>query len=348
MSRNDHRSGVPKRLLSLLALAAVPVFLIFALLSVAGAQGPTPTTVPEVTGEATPAGTATPDASIRTLVRLEVDPQEKPISKGTEFEVRVMVDNVEHLAGFSFTISYDPKRLEAVKEEDSADATADGQDVPSPNGDPAKNRAMGDALTSSPRGGGVSCRQPLIKDNAVSAYCVTLAPPLCLGGPIGASGSGLLGAVYFKSKGGATTVITLADADLTLDDYEICQVQVVGTTGVLPGDCLPFREEAGASAAELSCQPDGTLATVIEPPIQIEGQEWAHLEELGWAQGEYLEVDGTVSTIESRRENVTVELAKVDSNTTMIIVIIVVVLAVGGGGAAGYLWYRRRRAPTGA
>jgi hypothetical protein len=221
MSEADHGPGALGRLLSLLALAAAPVLLIVALLSVASAQEPTQTTAPDATGVATPAvtGEPTPDLSITTVVRLEIDQQTEPFPSGTEFEVRVLVDDVEHLAGFSFTISYDPKRVQAVKPGD-AEATPDSVEVPSPRGDPAKSRALGDIFAASPRADSVNCPTPLIEDDAVSAFCVTLAAPICLGGPIGAGGSGLLGAVYFRSKGGGPTTLTLAKSELVLDDAQ--------------------------------------------------------------------------------------------------------------------------------
>jgi hypothetical protein len=224
MNRTSDRSkGLPP-FLRFLALAALPVLLVLVFLSAAGAQeptdGPTPAaTIP--TGEATPAATVepTPDLSVKTLVRIEVDAQTKPIPSGQEFEARVMVDNVEHLAGFSFTISYDPKRLQPVQPS-SAEITPEATPVAGLNGNPVKNRALGDILASSPRKDGVICSGPVAQNSTVAAACVTRFPPICLGGPVGASGSGLLGAVYFKSNGGGSTTLTLAASDLVLDDVQ--------------------------------------------------------------------------------------------------------------------------------
>ena len=98
---------------------------------------------------------------------------------------------------------------------------------------------------------------------------------------------------------------------------------------------------------ELSCQPDGTVAPVVELPIEVAGQSWVHVQDLGWATSDYLQADGTVASIESRRENATVDLAKGGGNSTMLIIVaVIVVLLVAGGGAGGYVWYRRRQ--TGA
>ena len=347
-----HPASAAQKLLRVLALAAIPAVLAFVLLSAANAQEatqePTQATAPAGTGQPTPAttGEATPDASIKTLVRIEVDPQTEPIPKGTEFEARVMVDNVDHLAAFSFTISYDPKRLKPVTAEDAQQTPEPGL-VPGRGGPVAKTRGLGDILTTSDRErtSGMICGATEINedDDTITGICNTLGAPVCLGGLAGASGSGLLGAVYFESKGGGMTTITLADAGLTLDDYDICQVQVAGTTDVLPGNCLPFREEADPNASELSCQPDGTVAAVVELPIEVEGQQWVHVQDLGWATSDYLQADGTVAAIQNRRQNATVELEETGGNTTLIIVAVVVVLVVAAGGAGGYLWYRRRR-----
>jgi len=353
-----HPTSAVQKLLWALALAALPAVLVFLLLAVANAQEatqePTEATAPAATGEASPAATGepTPDASIKTLVRIEVDPQTEPIPKGTEFEARVMVDNVEHLAAFSFTISYDPKRLQPVTADD-AQQTPEGNSVPGTGGPVAKTRGLGDILATSDRDktSGMICGATEINRDAstITAVCTTTGAPVCLGGLAGASGSGLLGAVYFKSKGGGTTTITLADAGLSLDDFEVCQEEVAGTTGVLPGDCLPFRQEPDPGASEVSCQPDGTVAPVVELPVEVEGQQWVRLQDLGWAMSDYLQVSGTVSRIETRRENAIVELAKGGGSSTIIIIVaVVVVLAVAGGGAAGYVWYRRRRTSAGA
>ena len=356
MTQMPHFAGAAQKLLRVLALATLPGVLVFVLLSGANAQDatqePTEATAPAATGQATPAATIepTPDASIKTLVRIEVDPQTEPIPKGTEFEARVMIDNVDHLAAFSFTISYDPKRLKPVTAEE-AQQTPEENSIPGTGAPVAKTRGLGDFLTTSDRNktSGMICGATEVNqdESTITGICNTLGAPICLGGVAGASGSGLLGAVYFKSKGGGTTTITLAGAGLTLDDYETCQVQVAGTTDALPGNCLPFREEADPSALEVSCQPDGTVALVVELPIEVEGQRWVHLQDLGWAISDYLQADGAVASIQSRRENATVDLAKGGGNSTMLIIVaVIVVLLVAGGGAGGYVWYRRRQ--TGA
>ncbi len=228
MNRTSDRSKSLRPFLRLLALAALPLLLVFGFLSAAGAQEPTQASTPvaaTASGDTTPTATVepTPDLSIKTVVHIDVDPQTKPIPSGQEFEARVMVDNVEHLAGFSFTISYDPKRLQPVTPggaEITPGLTPQDTPVAGLNGNPVKNRALGDILASSPRSEGVICSGPVAQNSTIVAACVTRFPPICLGGPAGASGSGLLGAVYFKSKGGGPTTLTLTESDLVLDDVQ--------------------------------------------------------------------------------------------------------------------------------
>ena len=89
------------------------------------------------------------------------------------------------------------------------------------------------------------------------------------------------------------------------------------------------------------------MALVVELPIEVEGQRWVNLQDLGWAISDYLQADGAVASIQSRRENAPVDLAKGGGNSTMLIIVaVIVVLLVAGGGAGGYVWYRRRQ--TGA
>jgi hypothetical protein len=49
----------------------------------------------------------------QTVVRLQIEGVQ-PVESGDEFQAAVLVDNVEHLAGFDFTIGYDPERVKPV------------------------------------------------------------------------------------------------------------------------------------------------------------------------------------------------------------------------------------------
>src|SRR3970040_907307 len=90
------------------------------------------------------------------LIRIELNRPAEPIPKGEEFTVRVVVEKVEHLAGFEFTLGYDPKRISCERVED-----------------------QGQFLATSERGQNVFCPEPVTGANAVTIVCNTLGPPLC-------------------------------------------------------------------------------------------------------------------------------------------------------------------------
>ena len=148
---------------------------------------------------------ATPAA----LLRIDVAMPDKPIPAGEEFEARVLIENVDHLAAFELTIGYDPKRLsyEGVRDQ-------------------------GQFLAASQRGENISCTEPEPGPNSVLIVCTTLGPPLCLGGTAGASGSGLLATGVFKSKGGGSTVLDLRETVLISDDVQPCDPVELNTQSI--------------------------------------------------------------------------------------------------------------------
>lgn len=276
----------------------------------------------------------------QTVVRIQIEGVQ-PVESGDQFQATVLVENVEHLAGFDFSIGYDPERVKPVE-------TGASGDTPLPENVVLIEAVdVGQVITQNGERQDMICDTPKADSSQSTATvsCVTVGPPLCLGGDAGASGSGVLGRVVFESKGGGLTTLEITSSTLVLDDYDICQVQVAGTTDVLPGNCLPFREEADPSAPELSCQPDGTVAPVAELPIEVGGQSWVHAQDLGWATSDYLQAAGTVAAIQSRSEDATVELSGGGGSNTVVIVV-----AVGVGAAVviialgGLAWYRRRPA----
>lgn len=329
-------------------LIASLLFLGYWVISSASAQEtPTATPLGRIGGTAidletpqvveTPAVTETPTPATNTVLRIDIVAEKQPVAKGAEFEAHVNVENVEHLASFDFTMSYDPKRLEPV----GAELT---NPSPSQSVIGAKVLDVGQFLTTGQRGTSMICDDPKadLEANTVTVSCVTVGDPVCLGGAPGASGSGLLGRVFFKSKGGGKTKLALLDSTFALDNYAVCGEVVTGTAGVLPNDCLPFRDAADANATQLSCQPDGTQAAIVEGPVDVSGQPWIRLQDLGWAPLTYLQFDGQVPTIPHGRVDATVELEK--SGLPWLIIIIVAVLVVAAAGGAGYFWYRRRAA----
>ena len=197
-----------------------------------------------------------PARAQETLVSIEIVADLQPVPSGEEIEARVLVENVEHLAGFSFTIEFDPKRIEPI--EDDVELPPGEQDL----GDlPVRALDVGAFLTESERSEGIICARSVARDTdgdgkreAVVVSCVTTGPPLCLDGAPGVSGSGLLARVFFKSKGGGSTDLTLTASTLVLDDIEDCDIDEGGAQQI------PHRPVHATVELEGG---DGTSATVI-------------------------------------------------------------------------------------
>jgi len=197
-----------------------------------------------------------PARAQETLVRIEIDAPVQPVPSGEEFEARVLVENVEHMAGFSFTIEFDPDRIEPI-EDDAELAPAEQLE-----GDlPVRVLDVGAFLTESERREGIICGRPVARDidgdgkrEALSVSCVTTGPPVCLDGAPGVSGSGLLARVVFKSKGGGSTELRLTDSTLALDDIADCDIDEGGAQQI------PHRPEH--ATVELAGG-GGTSAAVI-------------------------------------------------------------------------------------
>jgi hypothetical protein len=326
-----------------LVLAVVAVLVVLSAMSV-GAQTPEETAIGgETAVEATPEPTPGPD--VRTTIRLETDAVQ-PIGDGAEFPIRILVEEVEHLAGFQVSLRFDPERLAPVLA-----AASSGEDAtPVGSRDVAKAEGLGEFLSADGRQ--IFCSDAVVGTGKVTVVCNILAPPLCLGGQPGAAGSGVLGTIFLESRGGGMTEISLADSALVADDYDVCE-GTVGPAESLPAEgCLTFRESPDASAPVRSCEPPGTSATVVGLPVEVEGRSWVELEGLGWALaagpdgGEWVAITGDVVDIPHRRQGITVELEESGGGSAVLIgVIIAVVVAVAvAGGAGGYLWYRRRSA----
>ena len=193
-------------------MLALAVALAFALGSAVRAQE-----TPEPTAQETPQ---------ETFSRIKIQAPLEPIAVGEEFEVSVLVEEVEHLAAFDFTIAYDPARLEPVAADDG-DGTPAATDGPDITADRIVVRGdAGEFLATGERGVNMSCDGPFFREDAgdrVFVSCVTLGPPLCLEGLPGADGSGLLGRLFFKAKAAGVTTLELIDpTSLLLDDVQPC------------------------------------------------------------------------------------------------------------------------------
>jgi hypothetical protein len=167
----------------LLALLLIVVAGLFLSLGRAGAQE-------------TPEATETPVPDTDVLVSMQYQPPAEKLKSGDEIAVSVNLENVEHLAGFDFFISYDPEKVDFVRTENAGEflATGDRQDMQCPETEP--------------------------RDGQASASCITLGPPVCLGGAAGASGGGLLGTMVFSAKGDGDATLQLASSTLVKDDYD--------------------------------------------------------------------------------------------------------------------------------
>ena len=183
--------------------------------------------VTPVSAQETPEATETqePASPRSTRVRIQVDAEVQPVHSGDEFEVWVVVDDVERLGSFGFHLLYDPDRVEPVRADGEDIATVEpGDDLPSESVEPIAGDIrvlgeLGELLSTGDRG--VICAGPVIRraePGKVFAVCASPSPPVCLGGSVGVSGSGVLGRVVFKSKGGDMTSFSLSSLDLVADD----------------------------------------------------------------------------------------------------------------------------------
>lgn len=239
-----------------------------ALSSTAGAQ------TPGETAEATPAEDATPPTDVPpteeptpgpdvlTTVRVTVNPAIQPIPEGDEFEVQVSVEQVEHLAGFQFAIGFDPELIEPVLASESTTPT----DATAPEGTPVqgantiKTENLGEFLKSSGREN-ILCSPAVVEEGRALVTCSLLGPPVCAGGEPGVSGDGLLGSLFFKSKGGGTTEITVADSDLVLDNIaEPCDIAEEADIEVIP---IQHRRENTTIELEASDSNSGLVIGIV-------------------------------------------------------------------------------------
>jgi hypothetical protein len=147
----------------------------------------------------------------RVLIQIEGS---QPVVEGEQFVAAVLVENVEHLAGFDFTIGYDAELLTPVG------TGAPGATPPSGSEVTVEADDVGQFIVQNGERQDMICEMAKASPSAgtVRVSCVTAGPPLCLGGAAGASGSGVLGRVPFQSKGGGTTTLELVDSTLVLDD----------------------------------------------------------------------------------------------------------------------------------
>jgi hypothetical protein len=158
----------------------------------------------------------------QTVVRLQVDGSQ-PVKSGDTFRLIVLVDNVEHLAAFDVTVGYDPERLKPVP----AAPTEGGATDLGEGRSPVAVVDEGKFLKENGERSNVVCSGGVGNDadNTVTVFCNTVDAPVCLGGGAGASGSGVLAGIEFKSKGGGPTALEITDSTLVLDDVSPCDAE---------------------------------------------------------------------------------------------------------------------------
>ena len=182
MIRELRRRG---RLVGLVALA---VLLALTIASPVGAQE-----TPEPTAEPTPGDTAEEAGP-----NVRVSPPVQLVLVGEEFVVELLAEDVEHLASFDLEMAYDPEQLSYQRAEE-----------------------LGAFLDSSDRGG-VTCGDPVVEGGSIAFSCETGGQPVCAGGASGASGSGLLGRLFFNSSSVAEAAFDLVATTLVSDDVAPC------------------------------------------------------------------------------------------------------------------------------
>ncbi len=200
------------RVLAWLALAAVVVAAPTAYRAVAQEETPTPpaqdeTATPAAPTEGTPAPeepTSTPGGA-ETVMR--VAGPDGSVSKGDEFAVDVLVENVEHLATIEFKLYYDDALLKYERVEELAQFLESGE----------REVNCGESPYF-PAAGAVPAGDPVY----VNVACPTFGAPVCAGGAAGVAGDGLLSRIVFTALADGTATLELSDTTLLKDDIEPC------------------------------------------------------------------------------------------------------------------------------
>jgi hypothetical protein len=134
------------------------------------------------------------------LVR--VVPSSDTVKVGADaLQVDVVVDNVQNLAAFEFTLQFDPSVVELAPEE----------------ADQVENEC-GDFLGSTGRE--VHPLGTSTTDNSLTVRCLTLGPPVSAGGSEGPSGSGTLATLWLHPLAQGESPLTLDDVKLIAAEWD--------------------------------------------------------------------------------------------------------------------------------
>ncbi|MDI6858184.1 MAG: cohesin domain-containing protein [Dehalococcoidia bacterium] len=135
---------------------------------------------------------------VKPRVLVEAPGEEIEIKEGgPNFQVNILVENVENLAAFQFSLSYDPSILKYVEVKEGTFLGSGGREP--------------------------KCLDPRVEpgDPEVLRFnCVTMGSPVSLGGPAGPSGSGVLATVTFSPVGGGTAALELLEGRLVAAEID--------------------------------------------------------------------------------------------------------------------------------
>ena len=268
MARETRRIPAVPRLGRLAGLVGLSVVGALLLLTPAwGQETPEASPSAEATPPASPPADGTPGVGTTDVViRIEIEAEELVVPVGDTILARVVVENVEHLAGFGFTMNYDPDMLRPVEGTSDTGGTPEGPEAtPDPNvsegGELIQVEELGAFLEDSERSqiseisGGLVCSDPIAQGGQVGVNCNTLGPPLCLGGGAGASGSGVLAVVPFESRGGGVTALELTESTLVLDDLEPCDP--------VEGSAVAIEHQVEGASIELAEKDSSSMLIII-------------------------------------------------------------------------------------
>ena len=136
---------------------------------------------------------------------LSVESASETIRPGETFVTEVVVERVEHLAGFAFELLYCTDSIEFV----------DARDGPFLTSGSRRDRICSDSYVDD------------LPDNfaRVTFECRTLGPPVSSGGQTGAEGSGVVAVLRFKALESGPTGLVVDSSTLVADDLNLRSLQ---------------------------------------------------------------------------------------------------------------------------
>ncbi len=114
---------------------------------------------------------------------------DQPIKEGgPDIEVNILASDVHNLAGFQFSLQYNGSVLKFVDVQEDPFLGSSGRQV--------------------------TCPTKSGNNGLVQLICVTMSPPVSMGGKAGPDGSGKLAVVRFSPSGGGDSALDLSDVKL--------------------------------------------------------------------------------------------------------------------------------------